>query len=219
MRHLLMITLLLAPFAAARAEGQADPAIDAEQLSQDLIKNIDSWIGQVNGKLQSDKPVTDQDFDSIFGESFFSGSQDPIKELELAQKRINDKLGSHKQVNDKYGKWMEKKLSAADLKPEVVPDDEHITVNLKTPENAEDSMKINIEKSRIKLNYAQVETRQELKSDGTVEASSFTRRRSRVLAVPKGANPARYKVSAYKGGVSIIFDRLKKGKKRTEASK
>jgi len=40
-----------------------------------------------------------------------------------------------------------------------------------------------------------------------------------VLAVPKGANPARYKVSAYKGGVSIIFDRLKKGKKRTEASK
>ncbi len=214
-----MLALLLAPFSDARAEGQADPAIDAEQLSQDMIKNIDNLIGQVNNKIQSDKPVTDQDFDSFFGESFFAGSQDPIQGLELAQKRINDKLGAHQQVNDKYGKWMEKKLSAADLKPEVVPDDEHITVNLKTPENAEDSMKINIEKSRIKLNYAQVETRQELKSDGTVEASSFTRRRSRVLAVPKGANPAKYKVSSYKGGVSIIFDRLKKGKKRTEASK
>lgn len=219
MRYSLIIPVLLTLACPSRAGDQPEQAVDAEQLSQDMIKNIDGLIGQINGKLQSDKPVTEEDFDSIFGESFFSGSQDPIRDIELAQKRINDKLGAHKQVSDSYGKWMQKKLSAADLNPEVVPDDEHITVNLKTPENAADSMKINIADSRIKLNYAQVETRQELKSDGTVESASFTRRRSRVLAVPRGANPAKYKVNSHKGGVSIVFDRLKKAKKNAGASK
>jgi len=219
MRYLLSVALLLAFASPSRAENQPDQAVDAEQLSQDLIKNIDGWIGQVNGKLQSEKPVTDADLDSIFGDSILEGSEDPVRDMELAQKRINAKLGDHKQLNDTYGKWMKKRLSPADLSPEVVPDEDHITVKLKTPESAADSMKINIDHSRIKLNYAQQETRQDLKSDGTVENSTFTRRRSRVLAVPRGANPASYKVSSYKGGVSIIFDRLKKGRKNTEASK
>jgi hypothetical protein len=38
-----------------------------------------------------------------------------------------------------------------------------------------------------------------------------------MMAVPKGANPAKYRVQASKGVVSIIFDRKKA--KSTEASK
>ena len=219
MRFLPTLSAFLLLATAAAAADTAGQPVDAEQLSQDMIKDIDGWIGQINGKLQSAKPVTEEDFDSIFGENFLTGSSDPIRDIELAQKRINDKLGTHAQVSDTYGKWAQKRLSAADLNPEVVPDDEHITVKLKTPEDAADSMKINIDRNRIKLNYEQHETRQELKSDGTVESASFTRRRARMLAVPRGANPAKYRVSSYKGGVSIIFDRLKKGGKKTEATK
>ena len=177
----------LAVFAAVPVlAGETAPAQpEAEQLGQDLVKDIDGWIGRIAHKLDSDKPVTSEDFDSVFGESFFSGSQDPI----------------------------------GDLDPEVVSDDEHVTVNLKAPENAADSMKVDIAGSRIKMNYEQTETRQETREDGSTVSSSFSRRRSRVMAVPKGANPAKYKVSAANGRVSIIFDRLKKGKTKTEASK
>lgn len=206
--------------ASARAQepaaGTAQP--DPEELSQDLIKAIDGWLGQINGKLQSDKPVTPEDFDSVFGDSFFSGSEDPVRDLELAQRRISSKLGAeHKKVSEPYGKWASKKLSPSDLEPEVLRDDEHVTVNLKTPESAADSMKINIDQGRIKLDYARQESRQVANPDGSITSSPFMKRRSRMMAVPKGADPARYKVRTSKGVVSIIFDR-KKGK-RTEASK
>ena len=209
--------LLFLPAPAARAEGEA--AADSEELGQDLIKNIDAWIGQVNGKLQSDKPVSAEDFDSIFNESFFSASEDPIKDLELAQKKIGPKLGEkQKDFDASYGKWVSGKLSPADLNPEVVSDDEHITVKLMNPQADSGSMKVKIDARRIKINYAREEKRQVTNPDGSVSSSSFTKRNQRVMAVPKGADPDKYRVRASKGSVSIIFDR-KKGKKNTEASK
>lgn len=218
MRYLFLISALFAFSPAARAADPAD-TVDAEQLSKDMIKNLDSLIGQISNKLESDKPVTSKDLDSVFPDSFFTDSEDPIRDIELAQKRINDKLGSKsgKKFNDSYGKWASKKLSAADLKPEVVSDEDSVTVKLKTPEEAADSMKIDIAGNSIKMSYEQQETRQQLQPDGSMAPSSFTRRRRRVIAVPKGANPASYKVKSDKGTVSIIFDRLKKN--HVEASK
>lgn len=219
MRYLFLISAFLAFSAAARAGDQPADNVDAEQLSKDMIKNLDSLIGQISNKLESDKPVTSKDLDSVFPDTFFANSDDPIRDIELAQKRINEKLGSRdsKKFNDSYGKWASKKLSAADLKPEVVSDEDFVTVNLKTPEEAADSMKIDIAGNSIKMNYEQRETRQQLQPDGSMAPSSFTRRRRRVIAVPKGANPASYRVKSAKGTVSIIFDRLKK--KHVEASK
>jgi HSP20 family molecular chaperone IbpA len=184
-----------------------------------MIKNLDTLIVQITDKLESNKPVTSKDLDSVFPDSFFSNSEDPIRDIELAQKRIDEKLGNRNsnKFNDSYGKWAAKKLSAADLKPEVVSDEDHVTVNLKTPEDAKESMKVDVAGSRIKMNYEQQETRQQLQPDGSTAPASFTRRRQRIMAVPKGANPASYKVKAGKGTVSIIFDRLKK--KHVEASK
>ncbi len=219
MRYIFLISAFLAFSPAARAGDQPADNVDAEQLSKDMIKNLDSLIGQISDKLESDKPVTSKDLDSVFPDSFFANSDDPIRDIELAQKRINEKLGGRnsKKFNDSCGKWASKKLSAADLTPEVVSDEDSITVNLKTPENAEESMKVDVAGSRIKMNYARQETRQQLQPDGSMAASSFTRRRQRVMAVPKGADPASYKVKAGKGTVSIIFDRLRK--KHVEASK
>lgn len=222
MRSIRLLAAALAFFSAVPVlAGEASPAQpEAEQLGQDLVKDIDGWIGRIANKLDSDKPVTAEDFDSVFGDSFFSGSQDPIGDLEKVQQRVNSRLGEKsKKFNEPYGKWMNKRMAPADLNPEVVSDDEHVTVNLKTPENAADSMKVDIAQGRIKMNYEQVETRQETREDGSIASSSFSRRRSRVMAVPKGANPAKYRVSAANGRVSIIFDKLKKGKTKTEASK
>ena len=222
MRYLLVLSVFLSVSAPSFAEDAAEPAADSEQLSKDLLKNVDDWIGQVNTKLQSDKPVTSEDFDSVFNEAFFSGSEDPIRDIELAQKRINEKLGvANKSIDAPYNKWVQKKLSAADLSPQVVSDEDHVTLNLKTPESAADSMKITIDKSRIKLNYNKRETRQDLQPDGSVTSSSFMRRNQRMMAVPKGANTAKYKIKTSKGTVSIIFDRLRKNRRasRQEASK
>ncbi len=206
--------------AAVPAPAAQEQDTDSEQLSQDLIKNIDGWIGQINTKLQSDKPVVSEDFDSFFNDSFFSDSEDPIRDIELAQKKIDAKLGAkQKNYNDSYSKWVSQKMSPADLSPEIVSDDEHVTVNLRAPEAESGSLKVTVDGRRIKINYAREEKRQVTNPDGSVSSSSFLKRSQRVMAVPKGANPARYKVSAAKGSVSVVFDRFKKSRRSREASK
>jgi len=211
MRYLFLASVLFSVSAISAAEEAAEPAVDAEQLSQDMLKNVDSWIGGINDKIQSDKPVTDEDLDSIFNDSFFSTSEDPVRDIELTQKRLDAKLGAgSKDLDATYSKWMEKKLSPSDLSPETVSDAKHITVKLKVPGSAAASLKINIARGRIKLNFNKQETRQDRKQDGSVTSSSVTRRTQRVMAVPKGANPDKYRVKTSKGSVNIIFDRLKK---------
>jgi len=193
--------------------------VDSEQLSQDLIRNIDGWLGKINGKIQSGQPIGSEDFDSIFNDSFFSGSEDPIRDIELAQKKINSKLGAgQNRFDESYGKWVSEKMSPADLNPEVVSDKDHITVKLKAPKAEKDSMKINIDAKRIKMNYRLEEKRLVTNPDGSNSSSFFMKRRQRIISVPEGANPDKYQVRASKGSVRIIFDRLKKGKSM-EASK
>ena len=114
---------------------------------------------------------------------------------------------------------MKKKVAPADLNPEVVSDDKHVTVNLDQPADAADSMKVDIAGGLIKMSYARQEQRRTLNPDGSAGTASFMKTRRRAMAVPKGANPAKYRVSAANGKISIIFDRLKKGKARPEASK
>ena len=212
------LLFLLFLTAAPAPAGQGQDA-DSEQLSQDMITAVDSWLGQINSTQQPDKQVSPEDFDSIFDDSFFSGSEDPIREIELAQKKMNLKLGpKQKDFDASYGKWLSDKMSPADLDPEVVSGRKHITVNLKNPPADSGSMKVKTDMKRIKINYVREGKRQVTNPDGSVSTSSVMKRKQCVMAVPKDANPAKYKVRASKGSVSIIFDRLKKGD-RTEASK
>lgn len=213
-------TLLFLLFltAAPAPAGQEQDA-DSEQLSQDMITAVDTWLGRINNTQQPDKQVSPGDFDSIFDDSFFSGSEDPIRDIELAQKKMNLKLGpKQKDFDASYGKWLSDKMSPADLNPEVVPDRRHITVKLKNPPAEIGSLKVKTDMKRIKINYLREEKRELTNPDGSVSTSSVMKRKHCVMAVPKDANPAKYKVRASKGSASIIFDRLKKGN-RTEASK
>jgi HSP20 family molecular chaperone IbpA len=211
------LAAVLAFSAAVSAQDQAGQAADSEQLGNDMLKNIDGLIGQVTAKLDSDKPVTAGDLDSLLGDSL-SASDDPIRDMQEAQKRISDKLGANPEFDKAYGKWLSRKTSPSDLDPQVVSDDEHITVNLKAPQDEGDTMKVNVDKSRIKLDFFRQQTRRETDADGNITASSFMQRQHRMMAVPKGADPAKYKVRAAHGVVSIIFDR-KKARRHTEASK
>ncbi len=220
MRTFRVTAALLAALAAAPLAAQENSQPDAEQIGQDMIKNLDAMIGRIADKLESDKPVTGADFDSIFGESFFTSSQDPIGDLEKVQSRVNARLGDKKaKFEEPYSKWVGGKMSAADLKPEVVRDDEHVTVNLDAPRDAAEAMKVDIAGNLIKMSYTRQENRSVANPDGSVSSSSFARTQRRAMAVPKGANPASYRVAAEGGRVSIIFDRIRKGKTKTEAAK
>lgn len=205
--------------ACSAVPAQEKPA-GFEQLGKDLLSNIDAWTRQAEAGLKAKKPVGEADLDSIFGESFFAGSEDPLRDLELAQKHIADKLSDRSgEIEASYGRWMQRKLAPAEMAPEVIPGDESVTVRLKVPENASDSLKVDIAGRMIKMRYDRAERRRVTKDDGTVGFSTFKRRQHRAMPIPEGADPAKYRVKAAGGRMDIIFDRLKKGRQRREASK
>ncbi len=217
-RCLLLSASLLPLCCPVHALQAADQPADAEQVSEDMISNVDVLIGQITAKLESDKPVTQADLDSVFNDSFFSRSDDPIRDIELVQERVKAKLTDRqKQFDASYGAWISSRIYASDLNPEVLSDPDHVTVSLKIPQAVEDTIRINVDRGRVKLNYEQKEAGHAEKYG--VSAPPVTVRRQRVMQLPEGANPAKYKVLASAGKVSIVFDRLNKGTDKPEASK
>jgi hypothetical protein len=208
MGYLFAALLFLGALPAGAVE-VSTAAPDAEQLSHDMISDVDGWLGRLNDKLQSDRPVTEEDFDSLFGDSFLSGSEDPAADIERAEDRLNEKLGGNRQVSETYDRWLEKKLPAAGLEPQVVDGPRHIAVNFKTPGNPRGPVKATVRRGRITISYA-------LAAPG---GKAVPARRHAVMAVPAEADPGKYQIRRRKGGVSVIFDRLANGKKKTEATK
>ncbi len=195
------------------------PARDPEQLGDDMVRDIDGWIGRVSAKLESGDTIGPGDFDSIFTDSFFSSSEDPLKDIERVQKKTDSRLGGNKQkFNDSYARWVAGKMFPADLKPEVLTDKSHITVKFRAPEADSGPVKITVEGGRIKITYLEREKRQAKGPDGGVSASSSMKRRQRAMPVPEGADQDRYRIKTAKGLVNIIFDRVK-GKKSPEVAK
>ncbi len=187
---------------ASPAPAAQEEAADAGQPGQDLIKNVDSWLGRMNEKLRSDEPVESGDFDSLFGESFFSDTEDPLENIELAREKLEPKLGPKRKDFDK---WVDGKLSPADLKPEVVPGERHITVKFTLPPGC-GPVKVKMDPRRIKLYFA------------GGKKGGPKKRSQRVMPVPEGADPDKYRVKSGKGTLSIIFSR-RKGSEHMEASK
>ena len=210
----LFIPLTLPSFAA---EPAPEPGA-SEKMDQDLSASIDSWIGQITAKLNSDKLVAPSDFDAMFNDDFFSTSSAPFKDIELLEKKVNERLeGQKKQFGDSYHKWVADRLEVNNLEPDIINGESTVALDFKTPQAQNDSIKININKARIKLAYAAKDEQEIKRPDGTYMKTSFLKRHEKIMALPTGVSPAGYKVEQAPGHVRIIFNKLKD--KKAEAAK
>ncbi|MCX5786748.1 MAG: hypothetical protein NTX59_13790 [Elusimicrobia bacterium] len=197
----------------AFAEEPATETNASEKLDQDLSASIDGWLGQITAKLNSDKAVTPADFDAMFNDDFFSNSSTPFKDIELLEKKVNDRLENQKkQFGNSYHKWVADRLEVNDLEPDIINGEDTVALDFKTPQAQNDSIKIDINKARIKMAYAAKDEQEIKRPDGTYMKTSFLKRHEKIMALPAGVNPAKYKVEQAPGRVRIIFNKLK-GKK------
>jgi len=91
-------------------------------------------------------------------------------------------------------------------------------MDFKAPEGSKSSLDLNINKSRIKVNYAVKDFREHKRADGSAYTTSFFKRNAKIISLPKGVDPAGYKVEKNSRGVRIIFQKTRTGNK-AEASK
>jgi len=210
---------LFTPLTLPAFAGEPAPAADAsEKLAQDLSTGIDGWLNQITAKLNSNKPVTPADFDAVFNDNFFSNSAAPFKDIELLEKKVNDRLeGQKKQFGNSYRQWVADRLEVNDLEPDIINGEDTVALDFKTPQAQSDSVKIDINKARIKMVYAVKDEREIKKPNGSYMKTSFLKRREKIIALPAEVNPAKYKVEQAPGRVRIIFNKL--NSKKTETVK
>ncbi len=208
-----MILLLaaLAPALPARA-GDTAPG-------GDVISGVDGMIGKLNERLDSDKPLTPGDLDTVFDEAFFSASDDPVRDMDAVSSKVSAKLADKERFDKPYASWADAKLYPAEFSPAVSSDAAHITVTLTEPASTVGEVQVNVARGRIRIYYERQEVSSASSADGGESYASAARGQHRAMPVPKGANPAKHKVLKDDGTISVIFDRLKKGGKQTEASK
>ena len=215
----LLIALACLSLPAARAQQSASGTADSEELGGQMLGDIDALVGQVMQKLNSSKPLTSKDLDSVFNDKFFSGDGDPFATLEQLEKKMGEQTGPVKaQFGESYKKWAAERLDAQDLEPVTRDAGSEIVMDFKAPPGAEGSLNLDINKSRIMMKYASKDVRELKRSDGTPYTTSFIKRHVKLISLPKGADPARYKVAKNGQGLRITFKK-KSGGNKAEASK
>jgi len=93
----------------------------------------------------------------------------------------------------------------------VEPAEKTITVALRSHQLNKGSLNLDINRGRIKMSY---QTPAKLQPPGRPPARS--RRYDKIIPVPEGADPDKYRIEPRPDGLMIIFDRVKYG--ATEAS-
>ncbi len=219
--RLLTAFIFSAAFSApiARAQQSAPDPNAGEELSRQTLSDIEALIAQVQRKLNSSKSMTPKDLDAVFNDKFFSGAGDPFAKLEQFQQKIGEQEGPGKEkFGDLYQKWVSERLDARDLEPETREEGGQVVMDFKAPEGSKSSLDLNINKSRIKVNYAVKDFREHKRADGSAYTTSFFKRNAKIISLPKGVDPAGYKVEKNSRGVRIIFQKTRTGNK-AEASK
>jgi HSP20 family molecular chaperone IbpA len=139
-------------------------------------------------------------------------------DLELLEKKVNDRLeGQKRQFGNFYRQWMADRFEVTDLEPDIINGEDTVALDFKTPQAQDDSIRIDINKARVKMAYAVKDEREIKRPDGSYMKTSFLKRREKIIAIPAGVNPAKYKVEQAPGRVRIIFNKLKS--KKTEVVK
>ncbi len=218
MRLSLIFALIAGVSLPAGAAQQTGQDLTCEEISGQMLGDMNALVGQIMQKLNSSRPVTAGDFDSVFNDKFFSGDGDPFAKLEQLEKKINERPGPEKaRFDDSYRKWASERLDASDLEPETREEAGAIVMDFKVPREAGGSLDLNINKSRIKMKYAARDVRELKRTDGTTYTTSFLKRHEKIISIPPGADPARYTTEKNGQGVRIIFQK-KNGGGKAEAS-
>lgn len=210
--------LLLAALAPALPARAGETGFGETASGDDVISGVDGMIGKLNDRLDSDKPLTSGDLDTVFDEAFFSSSDDPVRDMDTVSRKVSAKLADKERFDKPYARWADAKLYPAEFSPEMSSDTAHITVTLTEPENAVGQAQVNVARGRIKIYYESQEVSAASSADGGESYASSVKGRHRAMPVPKGADPARYEMKREDNAVTIVFARLKKAG-RTEASK
>lgn len=194
-----------------RAQKLKAPPCD-EATAREMTRSMNAIANRIRGRMQTRKRLSTLDFDQIFDATVFKGSSRPFEDIRSFEQRLDETFrGESAQIRSSYNRWASERLEEGPLRPSVEPGEGTITVALRSPALAKGSLNLDINRGRIKMSY---QTPVRLQPPGRPPARS--KRYDKIMPIPEGADPDKYRIEPQADGLLIIFDRVKYG--ATEAS-
>lgn len=176
-------------------------------------EELEKWQEGVRKMLSRGDPLKDPDFDSFFGDRFFSRRFDPFAEMDRIHRRMSEEFRASERLlfDDYWGGWYGRRMRMDQFKTEVVRTDKEVTLIIHVPGLAAKTADINITNDRIRMGFS-AKTAAEQKSAGGFMKSESSQSYVKIMPVPEGAETGTGKVEIDGERVKIKFALKKSGK-------
>lgn len=194
--------------AAAVAKGCSDPS--HAPAAPDFWAEQDQWIERARKSLLQGSPIPFKDFDEIFNDRFFSRRHDPFAEMLEFQKRLDSELGKRERTlfGRSWSAWFGDRMDLAAIQEETQETDKEVIVAMRIRGLDKDSLKIDVNGSRIRVAYDA--RRQEEKKDDSgreIFRSESVQHFEKLMPVPANADSRKSRIVKEGDVVKIIFER------------
>lgn len=192
----------------AVAKGRSDSG--HAPAAPDFWAEQDQWIEEARKNLLQGSPIPFKDFDELFNDRFFSRRRDPFAEMLEFQKRLDSELGNREKTlfSRSWSDWFGERMELAAIQEKTQETDKEVIVEMKIRGLDRDSLKIDVNGSRIRVAYDA--KKQEEKKDGNgreIFRSESVQRFEKIMPVPANADSRKSRIVKEGDVVKIIFER------------
>ncbi len=197
---------LLAVTAVAKGRSDSGHA----PAAPDFWAEQDQWIKRARKDLLQGSPIPFKDFDELFNDGFFSRRRDPFAEMLEFQKRLDSELASREKTlfGRSWNAWFGDRMDLAAIQEKTRETDNEVIVEMEVRGLDKDSLKIDVNGSRIRVAYdAQ---RREERKDGNgreIFRSESAQHFEKIMPMPENADSRKSRIEKEGDVVKIIFER------------
>lgn len=184
---------------------------------QEFVNNIGEsnntslLMQKLSDKFENDSKNSNDIFDSFFNDDFFEKEDNPFKALQEMRKRLSESFSGKNLnfFNPGRDNWFGSKFGTGDIEITTKDKDDKIVMTFKIPGLKNNTMNIDINDKRIKLNCDIEEKVEKEDQDGnTVYQSKSHRRMSKVLPVPGNVDTDNPNVETNDDELIITFQKI-----------
>lgn len=192
----------------AVAKGRSDSG--HARGAPDFWAEQDQWIEQARKNLLQGSPIPFKDFDALFNDRFFSHRRDPFAEMLEFQKRLDSELGKREKTlfGRSWSDWLGDRMDLAAIQEKTQETDKEVIVEVKILGLDKDSLKIDVNGSRIRVAYDA--KKQEEKKDGNgreIFRSESVQSFEKIMPIPANADSQKSRIVKEGDVVKIVFER------------
>lgn len=178
------------------------------------VADQDKWMSEARKALLKDMPIPFERFDELFNDRFFGRKFDPFAEIDEFRKRSGP-LFSEKErslFERSLGDWFERRMDIGALRPATKTTPSQVILSFMIPGLQSGTLKVDVNADRIRLAYdsSAVQSKKDEKGNAYMKSES-AEHFEKVMPIPDGADPARYRVATEGDVVKIIFEKRKNG--------